>query len=594
RLTDYHGGTPSSFWASGRLPYMATFFASINGITKKIRVVVIHAKSGSTQSDYQRRLYDAQVLKDSLDFYYAIDEVIVVGDYNDRMVQSIYTGSNTSPYLPFVNDEANYTVLTKPLDEAGRTSFPSSNGLIDHLVVSNEMAADYIGNSTDIEDPRAYISTYTSVTASDHLPVYARFELHPCMVAAPTAISGSAAICPSAKELTYSIEPVATATTYTWTVPQGWTITAGQGTTTITVDATSTAGEISVVAGNLCGSSQPAHLTVGLETEKPVVSSCPTVPVQCYVASENYTIPALTALDNCSVSGISFVITGATERAGNGANASGHFGIGTSTITWTVTDAAGNTANCQTEVKVNSPLVSSVPDVFAVQPGGAANTLYKGYGPASLTLQGLASGGTAPYTFAWTAGSATDPVLNSLSSFTVSPENSVTYFFVAKDLNGCAAAPVSKDITVMDIRCGNKLDKVALCHTGNGNTHSTLCVSENAVSAQLAKGAYLGSCTTASTTVRARQTVTEVVKTNLVVSASPNPSAQAFVIQVASDNLITPVQLRVVDLLGRTVETKTNVSPHSNLTIGENYKSGVYVIEFIQGNTRKQVKLWKQ
>ncbi|HET7896658.1 MAG TPA: HYR domain-containing protein, partial [Flavisolibacter sp.] len=400
-------------------------------------------------------------------------------------------------------------------------------------------------------------------------------------------VSGSATICPSATALTYSIEPVATATTYQWTVPQGWTITAGQGTTTITVDAAATAGDISVIASNGCGSSQPAQLKVALEKEKPVVSACPVVPVQCYVAGENYTIPTLTARDNCSVAGISFVVTGATERTGTGANASGHFNIGTSTINWTVTDAAGNTATCQTEVKVNTPLESSVPDVYAVQPGGAANTLYKGYGPESLTLQGSVSGGTAPYSFAWTAGSATDPVLNHSSSYTVSPESSMTYVFVAKDMYGCAAAPVSKEITVMDIRCGNKLDKVTLCHTGNGNANPVLCVSKNAVAQHLANGAYLGSCAAASTTVKAAQSVTEAEKTNgIVVKASPNPSSHAFALQVTSNNLLMPVQVRVVDLLGRTVETKNNVAPNSNFTIGENYKPGVYIVEVVQGSMR--------
>ena len=55
----------------------------------------------------------------------------------------------------------------------------------------------------------------------------------------------------------YSISAVTNATTYTWTVPTGWTITGGAGTTSITV-TTGTAGQngnISVTAGNSCGTS---------------------------------------------------------------------------------------------------------------------------------------------------------------------------------------------------------------------------------------------------------------------------------------------------------------------------------------------------
>lgn len=592
RLNDYPTGTPSSFWGSGRLPYMATFLASINGITKKIRVVVIHAKSGSTQSDYQRRLYDAQLLKDSLDAFYGNDELIIVGDYNDRMIKSIYTGSTTSSFLPFVNDVSNYTVLTKPLDEAGRTSFPSSNGLIDHLTASNEMVADYIGNSIDIEDPRAYVSPYTSVTASDHLPVYARFELHPCFVAAPATVSGPAEICPAATALTYSIEPVATATTYKWTVPQGWTIQSGQGSTSITVDATATAGEISVVAGNLCGSSPATVLPVAIETEKPVIGSCPVVPVQCYNASGNYTIPALAATDNCGAPNVHFVITGATVRTGTGANASGLFKVGNSTIAWTVTDAAGNTATCSTTVVVNSPVLSTVSNVPAIT-GGAINTLYKGYGPDAATLQGTVTGGTAPYTYKWTIGSSAGQALNSTASYTVSPASTTSYTFNAKDAYGCAAAVAAKTINVVDVRCGAKLDKITVCEMVKGKP-TTSCVSEKDVAKLLAAGASLGACVTTSAVTTSRTTDDQLQASTLRVMGSPNPTRHTFQVQVATGNLAAPLSLRVVDLLGRTIEKRNSLAPNSRLTIGENYRPGVYIVEVTQDGLRTQLKFWKQ
>ncbi len=174
RLGDYPTGTPSSFWASGRLPYMATFTTNVNGQFQTVRLIVLHGKSGGNQGDYVRRAYDNKVLKDTLDALYPNDNVIILGDYNDRLVTSIAAG-NPSSYQPFVADNANWNSLTLPLDQAGRTSFPSSNGLIDHIIVSNELSDEYILTSADIEDPRTYIAVYTATTASDHLPVYARF-----------------------------------------------------------------------------------------------------------------------------------------------------------------------------------------------------------------------------------------------------------------------------------------------------------------------------------------------------------------------------------------------------------------------------------
>ncbi len=174
-LPNYPGGTPSSFWASGRLPFMATFDATINGITERIVIIDVHAKSASDVASYNRRVYDVKVLKDSLDAYYAGSNVIIVGDYNDRVLGSIYAGSTISPYKPFV-DDSKYNVLTLPLDQAGRVSFLTGTGLIDHITVSSAFGVHYIQNSTDIEDPRSYIASYNATTASDHMPVYSRFS----------------------------------------------------------------------------------------------------------------------------------------------------------------------------------------------------------------------------------------------------------------------------------------------------------------------------------------------------------------------------------------------------------------------------------
>jgi hypothetical protein len=67
-----------------------------------------------------------------------------------------------------------------------------------------------------------------------------------------------------------------------------------------------------------------------------------------------YTIPVLTATDNCSAVSISYTITGATTRSGNTNNASGLFNTGVSTINWTVKDAAGNTSLSSTTVTVTA------------------------------------------------------------------------------------------------------------------------------------------------------------------------------------------------------------------------------------------------
>ncbi|WP_207515554.1 T9SS-dependent choice-of-anchor J family protein [Longitalea luteola] len=178
-LAGHSSRVNDNFWASGRLPYMATFNATINGQSKKIRLVVLHGKSGSEAGDYNRRLFDAQVLKDTLDALYRNDNVIILGDYNDRLYGSIYAGAAVSSYNAFVTDNTGYAPLTRSLDSAGKVSFLGGSGLIDHIVITGPMRLNYIDSSVAIEDPRLYISGYGANTASDHLPVYTRFTLAP-------------------------------------------------------------------------------------------------------------------------------------------------------------------------------------------------------------------------------------------------------------------------------------------------------------------------------------------------------------------------------------------------------------------------------
>jgi hypothetical protein len=55
------------------------------------------------------------------------------------------------------------------------------------------------------------------------------------MLASPGLISGNSTPCLNSSGLSYYVDPIANATGYHWTVPQGTTIISGQGTTSILV-----------------------------------------------------------------------------------------------------------------------------------------------------------------------------------------------------------------------------------------------------------------------------------------------------------------------------------------------------------------------
>jgi hypothetical protein len=115
------------------------------------------------------------------------------------------------------------------------------------------------------------------------LPGCISVTVSPSAPAIPTGIVGATTVCNGQAGVTYSIAPVTNALSYTWTVPTGATITAGQGTTNITVTFGSTSGNVCATAGNGCGTSlasctaitvNSSVLNVGTSTSSATCSTC--------------------------------------------------------------------------------------------------------------------------------------------------------------------------------------------------------------------------------------------------------------------------------------------------------------------------------
>jgi len=199
-LTDLYNYPNANGWASGRLPYLFVANVTINGVTRKIHVVNIHALSGSGTSDYTRRTEDMRVLKERLDSRYPRANVILAGDYNDRIITSIASGQPSSAWrfdvlplsmsnTPGTTDNPDYEVLTKSLDQAGCSSFGATGNVIDHITVSNEVLPGYLRGTVSVFTPG--ILDYFNNT-SDHSPVLARFDL--AQLSPSTATGGPIAL----------------------------------------------------------------------------------------------------------------------------------------------------------------------------------------------------------------------------------------------------------------------------------------------------------------------------------------------------------------------------------------------------------------
>ncbi len=89
----------------------------------------------------------------------------------------------------------------------------------------------------------------------------------------PSTITGPSPTCAGTSQ-TYSVTAVA-GVSYSWTVPSGWTITAGTGTNSITVTVGTTGGTLSVTPSTGCGSGPARTLSVTVNAAPTITSTTP-------------------------------------------------------------------------------------------------------------------------------------------------------------------------------------------------------------------------------------------------------------------------------------------------------------------------------
>ncbi|GAB3578806.1 hypothetical protein GCM10027345_18070 [Hymenobacter daeguensis] len=234
--------------------------------------------------------------------------------------------------------------------------------------------------------------------------------------------------------------------------------------------------------------------------------------------------------DACGVASLS-VSPSTFTCANSGANA----------VLLTVTDANGNSATGPATVTVlggNPSPGITVTKSSAVYTGVGPNTLVLGYGAQSATL--TASGGVS---YAWSpaAGlsnaSIADPV------FTPTAAGTYTYSVLVTNEYGCAAT-ASVTLTVIEARCGNKNDKVTVCHNGH-----EICISPNAVDAHLTghPGDVLGACPPSAWSKMAGAASTEL-------SIYPNPSSALTTVSFRMP-MDGQAQVRIYNQMGQLVST---------------------------------------
>ncbi|WP_321370370.1 HYR domain-containing protein [uncultured Draconibacterium sp.] len=144
---------------------------------------------------------------------------------------------------------------------------PDYQWYIDGNLVSGETDSTYTTNTlldgdvvTVVMSPNG--TCISGTPTSNPIPV----TIVASAPAQPGTIDGLTAICPALSTY-YTIVDVTGAVDYTWTVPTGWIIDDGQGTTmiSVTIPTGAQSGDVTVIANNVCGSSSAAILPVSVD-----------------------------------------------------------------------------------------------------------------------------------------------------------------------------------------------------------------------------------------------------------------------------------------------------------------------------------------
>jgi hypothetical protein len=243
-------------------------------------------------------------------------------------------------------------------------------------------------------------------------------------------------------------------------------------------------------ARDACNNSSTTSRTVTwtVDVTAPVLS-CPATQQFCITAGPNYTIPQATATDNCGGAvTLTYVISGATTGSGSGGNASGSYNAGLSTITWTATDACGNTSTCSVNVTIATPITitQNPASISGCKTAGNSDVTFTAQstsGSPGPTAQWQVSADGTNYTNLTTGTTNTSTIAGvTTSSYTFTPSQSdMEKFYRVIFTNACGSAistgaylfigenitlqPGQNDFNIQIVACDQATACVSLTYT---------------------------------------------------------------------------------------------------------------------------------
>jgi uncharacterized protein YjdB len=421
------------------------------------------------------------------------------------------------------------------------------------------------------------------------------------------------------------------------------------GTKTFNVGVTT----VTYTVKDASGATAVCSFTVTVKESKAPTISCPASITQntaTGLCSKTIAVANPSVSDNCGLASVSWVMSGATVGSSptTGINYVGTqtFNKGVTTITYTVKDASGNSATCSFTVKVvdtQSPQISCPGDITTTVTSGCSksisvpNPVYSdNCGSVTLLSWAMigATNAVSPLTGINTIGTRTFNVGTTYVGYLITDAsgniNACSFTVTVLDnVNPTISCPGNITQTISGNKCNTSVTTPNPTFSDNCGVSKLTWVMSGATTGSSASYGinYVGSrtfnvgITTVTYTVKdgsgnsascsytvkvmnshcpnspARKGNEEYTgswnRNDLDVSVMPNPSEHQFRIVVRGEDVNSPISLRVMDVNGKVIEARRGLVCGQTIVLGDLYKNGVYMVELVQGDRRKVVRLVK-
>lgn len=263
--------------------------------------------------------------------------------------------------------------------------------------------------------------------------------------------------------------------------------------------------------------------------------------------------------------------------------------IGENTVQLIVTDYYDNTSTATATITVMGIIptpaiaVSRTDNTFT---GVDDHTILLGYGAQQLTLTASnisSAPGASNYSWNPAAGLSNAAIANPV--FTPAKEGAYAYTVTVTNEFGCTAT-TSTAINVIEVRCGDNLNKVVVCHSGQ-----SICIDTTAVQEHLAHGCSLGNCSNSDVSgIRSNESAQiDISMVQSTLEAYPNPLTSRTTIRAYIADQVH-YRIELYNMQGAFIKLLAQGKAQSDQTCTYNlnasdYAQGIYLVKLV---TEKQ------